>query len=121
MYNLDSGKINIENGEVIKAVIDLKDDFKKKYQQKDGSLKLPLFASYQFLNALGNEIGKRYFMHKDALDKLLLSRNESILAHGIHSLDKAAYVKMWEIILDFSGINEAELPVFPQLETGALK
>ena len=121
VYNLDSGKINIENGEVIKAVIDLKDDFKKKYQQKDGSLKLPLFASYQFLNALGNEIGKRYFMHKDALDKLLLSRNESILAHGIHSLDKAAYVKMWSIILDFSGIKEAELPVFPQLETGALK
>ena len=116
-YNLEAGKIPVNNADVIKALVTLGPDFKTKYLEKNGTLKLPTYASFEFLAALGNETGEKYFQNQEAMHALLSARNESVLAHGIHPLEKTDYEKMWSIIINFSGISTVDLPVFPVLNT----
>ena len=110
VHNIDSDKVPVDH-----VPAKLKDEFSSKYLDlKSGKLKLPLQAGYRLLDALGNEIGERYCARQDDLRDLLTARNYSILAHGISPIDKAAFEKMWHIILSFGGITEAELPLFPE-------
>ncbi len=95
----------------------LKEDYKRKYtDEKDERIKLPLFASYQLLKELGDELGKSFFHHYDKeLRSILDLRNRSILAHGFNSVKKETFRKMYSVVLMFAGITEEQIPRFPDL------
>lgn len=117
-FNQDADKIALDDPVTLKALLRLGTEYKNKYLDKNICLKLPLYASFQYLAALENEIGLRYTDRAKEMEPLLERRNHSILAHGIQPLDKADYEKMWLLIIDFSRIKESELPVFPQIHAG---
>ena len=81
---------------------------------EDG-LKLGLKASYYLLDALGDDLGKKYKDNEKDLNKVLHARNQSRLAHGTNPVRTEVYEKLREILLQFAGVKEDELPVFPEM------
>ena len=95
----------------------LRDDFTRKYQDEDHAdiIKLGLQASYQLLAALDDELGKAYQKRQKDLKKVLNARNQSRLAHGTDPIRPETYETMKDIVMDFAGITEKDLPTFPVL------
>jgi CRISPR-associated protein (TIGR02710 family) len=60
------------------------------YRDERGKVKIPLRASYELLEALGDEVGKAWAQPK--LRDALSARNNSIAAHGLEPVtDEVAY------------------------------
>lgn len=107
----------IEAGKVAESEIPgtLRDGFCRKYSDAStGKLKLPLQACYRLLSEMGDELGKRYLGEEEHLDVLLFARNSSILAHGFSPIGQDVFNQLWQMLLEFSHIDAAELPRFPQ-------
>ncbi|MBI5018189.1 MAG: TIGR02710 family CRISPR-associated protein [Deltaproteobacteria bacterium] len=61
----------------------LRDEYALAYADRDGKgLRIPSFAVFRALQAAGRPEGLAYFARRADFDKLLYSRNHSILAHG---------------------------------------
>jgi len=108
----------IQTGAVpVEAVPDeLRAEFAIRYAgPEEGLLRLPLYASYRLLAALGDPLGERFVRAGDAIRGLLSARNGSILAHGLTPLDKRAYESLLAALLEILGLDRQELPRFPQL------
>jgi len=115
-YKLNASNIPLENKIVIKALLSMNPWFKEKHIRGDSaSLELSLYSDYEFLKALGDELGVQYFIREKEIRQVLDARNHSILAHGSRILDKNDFDRMWKLVMDFSGLVEKALPVFPQL------
>ena len=95
----------------------LKEEYKRKYvDNRVNKMKLPLYASYQLLKELNDELGDIFFSQYDANIKPILDlRNSSLLAHGFNSVKKETYKKMFKVLLNFSGIEHDVLPKYPVL------
>lgn len=95
----------------------LRAEYKRKYfDEKKLKIKLPLFASYNLLEKLGDELGKSFFTHYEKrLWSVLDQRNRSILAHGFDSMKQDTFKKMYSAMLEFAGIEEKQIPAFPVL------
>lgn len=95
----------------------LKEGYKRKYfDNREGKMKLPLYASYQLLKELNDELGQNFFKLYDSKIKPILNlRNSSLLAHGFNAVKKETYQKMYSVIMDFTGIKQEDLPEFPVL------
>jgi len=52
----------------------------------------------------------------EALRGHLSRRRESILAHGLIAADERQFRAFWETLLPFLGVQEAEVPRWPDLE-----
>ena len=76
--------------------------FLKKYSSEfKGDKKvaqLPLHKSYELLQCFGEPMGKRFSEFKE-LKNTLTSRNQSILAHGIESVNQATCEKFYKNVL----------------------
>lgn len=96
----------------------IKNEYRVKYRdEKDGKVKIGLYASYELLKTLGDPLGKGFFEFYDKEIRGLLDiRNGSILAHGYRPVSQDTYEKLLEVILNFSGIKQEDLPEFPVLE-----
>lgn len=112
----------IKNGAVKPEQIppSLRESFVRLYSDPEenpaAGLKLGLQASYHLLDALDDELGKKYTAYEDELSKVLLARNQSRLAHGTEPVKPETYEKLREIILVFADVQDDELPRFPRLE-----
>ncbi|GAG48875.1 unnamed protein product, partial [marine sediment metagenome] len=95
----------------------LRENYERRYiDEKDERIKLPLFASYQLLKELGDELGEGFFQYYDKeLRSILDLRNRSILAHGFHAVKEETFRKMYSVILRFAGVTEEQIPRFPDL------
>ena len=95
----------------------LKEYFKNKYfDDTKNKVQIPLYASYQLLKELKDELGHNFFMQYDNKIKPILDlRNSSLLAHGFNSVKKETYRKMYTVLLDFTGIKQEALPEHPVL------
>ena len=95
----------------------LKEEYKRKYfDPGEGKMKLPLYASYQLLKELNDELGHNFFEKYERNIKLILDlRNKSILAHGFNSVKEETCQKMVNVLVNFMGIKEEDLPQFPVL------
>jgi CRISPR-associated protein (TIGR02710 family) len=115
-YGWDSNKVPLADAKVIQALLSLDKDFKKRHLKSESDyLELSCEAGYVFLKGLGDELGLRYALQENEMHKLLNARNYSILAHGQNPLNKNDFEKLWKLIIDFSGIREDSLPVFPEI------
>ncbi len=81
-------------------------------------LQLPLMRSYELLDKLDDPLGAQFVRHQREVEKVLGVRNNSILAHGYASVDGDTYTKMLRIALDFIGLEQKDLPQFPQVRWG---
>lgn len=96
----------------------LRTEYRQKYRDKyDSKIKLPLYASYQLLKALGSNLAMRFFdRYEKDIRPLLNIRNNSILAHGFDPVDEKTFRKLFDIILEFSETKEEDLHDFPLLK-----
>ncbi|MFZ2323281.1 MAG: TIGR02710 family CRISPR-associated CARF protein [Ignavibacteriaceae bacterium] len=77
----------------------LRDDINNKYyDNKDGKIKLPLFATFDFLKKIDNEVGVRFYDKFNLIKKILHLRNNSILAHGNNPLGADEFNEAFELI-----------------------
>ena len=96
----------------------IREEFIKKYQDpKSKVLKLPLTATFRYLQEKGHEAGLRFFQPEiqKKLKDIQFNRNSSILAHGIKPVSEHAMSSIFETIRGFIGVNRVinfpELPV----------
>ena len=97
---------------------DLRAEYRQKYRDKyDSKIKLPLWASYQLLKALGSDLARRFFNHYEGKIRPLLNvRNNSILAHGFAPIDERSFRKLLDSVLEVSETKEEDIPEFPLLK-----
>lgn len=91
----------------VKIPQELRDEFLQKYgDPKTGLMKLPLQATYTVLRALGHEAGQRFFEYEEAIKKIQVTRNLSILAHGIQPVTERAAQSILDTVTDFVQMKE---------------
>lgn len=90
--------------------------------EPDGEIKVPLSDSFHLLCKLDSDhqISCAYAQYRDDLAKTLENRNKSLLAHGYRPVKAEDYQKLFDVALQFLGINEEDLPEFPKLEINSI-
>jgi len=84
--------------------------------RKNGSLKLALQDDYKLLDALDDELGKRFIELKLNNEKSSLSaRNQSILAHGFQPISKNAANALFSAVLKLAECTKNDLLTFPKI------
>lgn len=89
-HSIDTGDVDM--GKVPES---LKEQFER-YRDERGKVKIPLQASYQLLEALGDEIGSEW--RQERLRHALSARNESIAAHGLEPVTEEVARKLKEAV-----------------------
>lgn len=95
----------------------IREEFKRKYTEpKKGRLKLPLTATYRFLQEAGHEAGERFFEQQwqSKIKNIQNSRNESILAHGIKPVSEKGIETIFGTVTEFVRFtNRFDFPTLP--------
>ena len=92
----------------------LRDSFKTKYYDPyTKHLKLPLRATYEYLKAMDNKAGIRFFKMEKEIKNIQSSRNNSILAHGINPVSKKGAESILNTVCKF--IGQVDFFNFPKL------
>jgi len=106
-----------ENNRVKREIVPetIREEFIRKYEDPSKHLlKLPLTATFEFLEASSHEAGHRYFQRIDEIKKVQFNRNDSILAHGIRPIHEPAIQSVWQVVTDFVGFDEIlDFPLLP--------
>jgi CRISPR-associated protein (TIGR02710 family) len=109
--------IKTSSVDVTKVPKDMVGELRQRYTDpSNGRIKLPLKASYDLLLKLNDQLGEE-FKNCKGIDRVLDARNNSILAHGFQPVGRDIFDKLWELILQFSQVDESEVPVFPKLSS----
>ena len=112
-------KHNIKASYVAVEVIpeSLRDEYVQRFAdpQEPGRLKIGLLDSYRLLEALGDDLGKAFAGQQVELNRVLLARNQSRLAHGTQPVSEEVYRRLMEILIAFGGIAPEDLPAFPEM------
>jgi len=92
----------------------IRDEYLRKYlDEQRGFLKLPLFATFRFLQASGHPVGNAFETRFERLRKVMEARNASVLAHGIRPIRRDAAESFFEEVAEFVGVDTfEEFPVF---------
>lgn len=82
-----------------------------------GTVFLGLQDAYALLNALDDDLGRKFFERKldDRERSPLSSRNRSILAHGFERVCDRVFDQLWNDALELANVNVSDLPSFPRL------
>lgn len=114
----------IDNSAVDKTFLsDTHPELSAKHAHEEGdTVKLPLQDSFALFCRIAPDhtVACSFTTRKDALDKALTPRNLSLLAHGYDPINQGHYHRLHNLALEFLGIAEADLPVFPQLSLNAI-
>lgn len=109
-YNIDSQKCNKKQ---------VPETHRQEYVQRDSSddelLQLGLHASYILLEALGDEMGRKYVRHQEEIQQQLL-HNQSVLAHGLDPVTENDYDRMLRLMLELTQTVKTELPIFSPVD-----
>jgi len=93
----------------------IRQEFIQKYADPEsGEIKLPLQATFRYLQAMNQESGHRFFQQLAAIKKIQSSRNKSILAHGINPVTENAAKSIFETVSDFVQVRTVfNFPLLP--------
>jgi len=83
---------------------------------REDKIQIPLHKSFMLLATLKDSVGIAYLSHCEDLGKVLVTRNNSLLAHGFDPVKEETYKKMLEISLKFIGSEKNEITKFPKLK-----
>lgn len=64
----------------------------------EGKIRIGLIKDYELLDELGDDIGKYFAENRKSINNLTIKRNNSILAHGLESLNKEDFDKFEELV-----------------------
>lgn len=64
----------------------------------DGKIKIGLIKDFEVLAELGDDLGLYFAENRNKINNLTIKRNNSILAHGLESLDKDDFDKFEELV-----------------------
>lgn len=97
-YNIQTGNVDINilkdfelDKEYINNLENTRDD-------KSNKIRIGLTQDYVLLDKLDDEIGKFYNDNEKLIQNCLKFRNDSILAHGLNSLNKDQYLKFQNLV-----------------------
>ena len=109
-------KYGIDTSDIDESKIpgELKEKMERYYDADTGKIKVGLKTSYEILYALNDEIGKKFMDKQKELKRILNARNKSILAHGNDPIRKENYLKILDIIWNFTNFKQNDLPNFPK-------
>lgn len=116
---LEKYDINTSDAHINKIPESIRDKYKKEYITKDknqhSKVQFGLYAAYELLYELNDDLGIIYKKSEDELKKVMGSRNFSILAHGDSPIKESTYKELYDFALKFINITEDDLPVFSNL------
>ena len=87
-----------------------------------GKIKIGLTQGYVLLHKLGDILGKFYMNNEKLIQNTIQFRNNSILAHGLMSLNEKQFLEFQKIVNDASGMLNKNMDsfvnetIFPQFE-----
>ena len=64
----------------------------------EGKIRIGLIKDFELLDALDDDLGKYYAENRNRINNLTKKRNNSILAHGLESLDKEDFEEFEEVV-----------------------
>ena len=64
----------------------------------EGKIKIGLIKDYELLAELDDDLGKYFAENRNSINNITIKRNNSILAHGLESLDKEDFVQFEELV-----------------------
>ena len=64
----------------------------------DGKIRIGLIKDFEVLAELGDDLGKYFIENRNKINNLTIKRNNSILAHGLESLEKEDFDKFEELV-----------------------
>lgn len=99
-YQLLKHGIDTSNVDIEKVPRELKEKYERRRNEK-GKIRIGLFEDYELLKSLGEELGHKFETSKELHD-MLEKRNNSILAHGLASINKNIYDKFFKYAYDFA-------------------
>ena len=66
--------------------------------REDGKIRIGLIKDFELLAELDDDLGKYFAENRNMINNLTIKRNNSILAHGLESLDKEDFDKFEELV-----------------------
>ena len=95
-YGLKSSDIEVDilkdknvDGEFIEAL---------EKTRQDGKIRIGLIKDFELLAELDDDLGKEFIENRNRINNLTIKRNNSILAHGLESLDKDDFDQFEELV-----------------------
>lgn len=95
-YGLKSSDIDVDilkdknvDGEFIEAL---------EKTRQDGKIRIGLIKDFELLAELDDDLGKEFVENRNRINNLTIKRNNSILAHGLESLDKDDFDQFEELV-----------------------
>ena len=64
----------------------------------EGKIRIGLIKDFELLDALDDDLGKYFAENRNRINNLTKKRNNSILAHGLESLDKEDFEEFEEVV-----------------------
>jgi CRISPR-associated protein (TIGR02710 family) len=108
--------VSTEDVKVEQVPESLRAEFDQKYRDaRESKIRLPLFAAYRLLDALGDELGQRFMARQEDILKLLSLRNLSPLGHGENPVGREGYARFRAMLVELLGIEAQDLPRFATL------
>lgn len=95
----------------------LRQDYIHQYTSKrDKKIKIPQNAVFKLLEALGDDMGRRFKKSENKFLNVQSTRNYSYLAHGFESVREKTYSSLNEFVTDLLCFSHDEIITFPQVE-----
>ena len=66
--------------------------------RQDGKIRIGLIKDFELLAELDDDLGKEFAENRNRINNLTIKRNNSILAHGLESLDKDDFDQFEELV-----------------------
>jgi CRISPR-associated protein (TIGR02710 family) len=111
----DSSDMKIEEGE-------LREKYER-YRDREGKIRLPLEAGYEFLCGLGDEWGMRFKGDFEGFKEHLRKRNLSILNHGLERIEREDFISFLQDLKRFieaCGVKYEEVR-FPKIKKDTVR
>ena len=107
-YGINSKNVNLD----ILRKNNINSKFIKMLERKKGNKKISLRQDYKLLSYYDDELGKFYDKNENKMKGLLDYRNNSILAHGLVSLDDKKFSKLNEKVFEFSRVLKPDIDYY---------
>ena len=95
-YSLNSSDVDVDVLKEKNVSLEFIDALEK--TRDEGKIKIGLIKDYELLDELGDDLGKYFAENRHSINNITFKRNNSILAHGLDSLNKEDFDQFEELV-----------------------
>ena len=95
-YSLNSSDVDVDVLREKNVSLEFIDALEK--TRDEGKIKIGLIKDYELLDELGDDLGKYFAENRHSINNITFKRNNSILAHGLDSLNKEDFDQFEELV-----------------------